>query len=132
MTMIFKSLVAVAAISVPGVALAQSSDADYCRALVAKYEQYLDMSSKRGRQPQSLEAREAVTKCKVGDASGIPGIEKALRDAKYSLPSRAVSSGAPVAKDANCGAETWSTEKMMYVGTPCPSSITEENPAATH
>lgn len=132
MNMMIKGLLAVAAVSLPGIASAQSSDADYCRALVSKYNQYLDMSSKRGRQPQSLEAREAVAKCQVGDASGIPGIEKALQDAKFSLPSRAVSSGAPVAKDANCGVETWSTDKMMYVGTPCPSDITDENPAAHH
>jgi len=31
---------------------------------------------------------------------------------------------------SNCGVETWSTDKMMYVGTPCPSGITYENPSA--
>ena len=132
MNTILKGLLAVAAVSLPGVASAQSSDADYCRALVSKYEQYLDMSSKRGRQPQSADAREAVAKCKVGDTSGIPGIEKALTDAKFSLPSRAVSSGAPATKTANCGPEIWSTDKMMYVSTPCPEDITEESPAARH
>lgn len=120
MIAIFKGLLAVTAISVPGIALAQSSDAEYCRALVVKYERYLDMRLRHGRMPQSVEARESVAKCQVGDVSGIPGIEKALQDAKFSLPSRAVSSEAPVAKDANCGAETWSTEKMTYVTTPCP------------
>jgi hypothetical protein len=126
MTSNFKGLIAVVAISMPGVALAQSSDGDYCRALVAKYEQYLDMSSKRGRQPQSLEAREAVARCKIGDQSGIPGIEKALQDAKFSLPSRAMANPASAIKEANCGPETWSTEKMMYVGVPCPTSTTQE------
>ena len=42
-----KGLLAVIAIGLPGVAFAQSSDAQYCAALVGKYEQYLDMSSKR-------------------------------------------------------------------------------------
>lgn len=120
MSAIIKSLLAVAAISLPGIASAQSSDVDYCRSLVAKYEQYLDMSSKRGRQPQSLESRYAVAQCKVGDGAGIPGIEKALQDAKFSLPSRTAADAPAPAKDANCGIETWSTEKMAYVGTPCP------------
>ena len=31
---------------------------------------------------------------------------------------------------ANCGVETWSTDKMAYVGTPCPAGITYENPAS--
>ena len=120
MTKTWKGLLVVAAISLPGAASAQSSDADYCRSLVAKYEQYLDMSSKRGRQPQSLEARAAVAQCKVGDVAGIPGIEKALQDARFSLPSRTEAGAAAPTKDASCGIEAWSTEKMMYVGTPCP------------
>ncbi len=124
-----KGLLAVAAVSLPGVAFAQSSDAAYCGALVGKYENYLNMSAKRGQQPQSLEARMAVEKCKAGDAAGIPGIEKALRDAKYDLPSRAATPATSVTKAADCGIETWSTEKMMYVGTPCSSGTTYENPA---
>ena len=46
-----KVLPAIALVSLPIAAIAQSSDADYCRALVAKYEQYLDMDSNRGQQP---------------------------------------------------------------------------------
>ena len=83
-----KSLLAVVAVALPGVAFAQSSDAQYCTALVSKYEQYLDMSSKRGQQPQGLDARAAVEKCKAGDPSGIPDIEKALKAAQYDLPPR--------------------------------------------
>jgi hypothetical protein len=124
-----KALLAVVAVSLPGVAFAQSSDAEYCGALVSKYEQYLDMSSKRGQQPQSLEARTAVEKCQAGDPAGIPGIEKALEDAKYGLPSRSATPVASTTKAADCGVETWSTEKMMYVGTPCTSGQTYENPA---
>ena len=124
-----KALLAVVAVSLPGVAFAQSSDAEYCGALVSKYEQYLDMSSKRGQQPQSLEARTAVEKCQAGDPAGIPGIEKALEDAKYGLPSRSATPVASTTKAADCGVETWSTEKMMHVGTPCTSGPTYENPA---
>ena len=124
-----KGLLAVVAVALPGVAFAQSSDAQYCTALVSKYEQYLDMSSKRGQQPQSLEARTAVEKCQAGDPAGIPGIEKALQDAKVALPSHTVTAGASSPTDPNCGVETWSTDKMMYVTTPCASATTDENPA---
>lgn len=78
----------VAATLMPIAAIAQSPDAAYCSALAAKYDQYLDMPSKGGQQPQSLDTRVAVEKCKAGDASGIGGIEKALRDARFDLPPR--------------------------------------------
>ena len=84
-TMIVLGLVTMALVSRQGVQ-AQTASASYCTALVQKYEQYLDMDSKRGRQPQSLESRTAADKCKAGDASGIPAIEKALKDAKLDLP----------------------------------------------
>jgi hypothetical protein len=85
-----KHLLAVVAVSLPAAAFAQTSDADakYCAALAAKYEAYLDQSQRRGEAPQSLEAKAAVEKCKAGDASAIPAIEKALKDAKLDLPPR--------------------------------------------
>lgn len=30
---------------------------------------------------------------------------------------------------SSCGVETWSTDKMTYVGTPCSAGTTDENPA---
>jgi hypothetical protein len=78
----------VAATLMPIAAIAQSPGAEYCAALAAKYEQYLDMPSKGGQQPQSLETRVAVEKCKAGDTSGIAGVEKALRNARIDLPPR--------------------------------------------
>ena len=114
-----KGLLAILAISLPTAAFAQSDDATYCKALVSEYQRYLDMGSKKGRQPQSLEARTAIEKCKTGDAAGIPGIEKALQDAGYGLPSRTATAVTAPAKAANCGGETWSTEKMAYVTVPC-------------
>ena len=81
------ALVAVAML-LPTVASAHSSDSAYCGALVQKYERYLTVGSGKSRPPQGLEAREAVERCKAGDASGVSAIEKALENAKISLPSR--------------------------------------------
>ena len=72
----------------PAASFGQSKDAAYCAALVAKYEQYLDQGYKRGNQPQNVATKDGVEKCKTGDTSGIPAIEKALKDAKFDLPPR--------------------------------------------
>jgi len=72
----------------PLLAAAQASESAYCSALSQKYTQYLDGENRLGRQPGNLGARAAVEKCKAGDTSGIPAIEKALKDAKIDLPSR--------------------------------------------
>lgn len=73
---------------VPVAASAQSATSPYCAALVQKYEQYIDMNTGHTQQPQSLDARAGVERCKAGDASGIPAVEKALRNAKIDLPPR--------------------------------------------
>jgi hypothetical protein len=84
-----KWLLPVIALSLPAAAFAQSNDAKYCQALSDKYTQYLNMGQNKGMQPQSVEARVAVEKCKAGDtAAGIPPLEKALKDAKLDLPPR--------------------------------------------
>jgi hypothetical protein len=57
MNTLTKGLLGAFLFSLPVAAFAQSNDAAYCKALVAKYEQYLDMSSKKGEQPQNLERR---------------------------------------------------------------------------
>ena len=88
MNTLSKAVLAAALFSLPVAAFAQSNDAAYCKALVAKYEQYLDQSSKKGQQPQGVDAQAGVAKCKTGDTSGIPAIEKALKDAKFVLPPR--------------------------------------------
>jgi|FEC22Drversion2_1045045.scaffolds.fasta_scaffold00400_36 hypothetical protein len=119
MNTFLKALIATAAISVPGIAFAQSTNAAYCNALVDKYEHYLDRGSRFGGQPQSAEARLSMAQCQAGDSRGIPGLEKALVDARIGLPSREALPEKASATDRNCGVETWSTEKMMYVGVPC-------------
>ena len=84
-----KLLVAALALSLPMAASAQSNDAKYCAALVDKYNQTLDSSARRGQQSQSLDAKVGIAKCQAGDtASGIPLLERVLKDAKYDLPSR--------------------------------------------
>ena len=54
MNTLIKALLAAALFSVPIAAFAQSSDADYCKALVAKFEQYLDMDSKKAQRLLAL------------------------------------------------------------------------------
>lgn len=76
----------VATTLLPVAALAQSADATYCAALVQKYERYLDTNAGRIQPPQSLDAKAGAEKCKAGDVSGIPAVEKALRNAKIDLP----------------------------------------------
>lgn len=83
---------AAAALLLPALASAQppvpGADADYCSALVKKYETYLDTGSKRGLPPQGLESREAASRCQAGDPAGIAALEKALNNARIPLPAR--------------------------------------------
>jgi hypothetical protein len=90
MNALTKGLLPVVAVvlAFPAASFAQSSDAAYCNALVAKYEQYLGQDSKSGQEPQNVAAKTGVEKCRTGDTSGIPAIEKALKDAKFDLPPR--------------------------------------------
>jgi hypothetical protein len=90
MNTVIKSLLPIVAVALafPAASFAQSSDAAYCKALVAKYEAYLDQNPRLGASPQGLDAKVGVEKCKTGDTSGIPAIEKALKDAKFDLPPR--------------------------------------------
>jgi len=76
------------ALAFPAASFGQSKDDAYCAALVAKYERYLDQDSRQGLQQQNIGTKAAVEKCKKGDTSGIPAIEKAFKDAKLDLPPR--------------------------------------------
>jgi len=71
-------------------ASAQSNDAEYCNALIGKYQHYLSSngSGKHGGIDQDATARVAIDKCKAGDYSGIPVLERELQNAKLELPSR--------------------------------------------
>ncbi len=81
---------------ITGLALASAvpasaqSDAQYCNALIDKYQRYLG-SSGTGQHlgiDQNAAARVAIDNCKAGDYSGIPVLERELRNAKLELPSR--------------------------------------------
>ena len=65
-----------------------SADTKYCDAVVQKYERYIAGGSAKSRPSVGLETRHAVEQCKAGDFSGIATIEKALENAKISLPPR--------------------------------------------
>jgi hypothetical protein len=62
---------------------AAASDATYCEALSAKYREFAG-----GTQSDAVVA-DAMAKCKAGDtATGIPILEKFLKDNKVTLPPR--------------------------------------------
>ena len=69
-------------------ASAQTTDADYCKALTQKYETYIsNMSVGRSAGSGTIDASVAIAQCKDGNtASGIPVLEKKLRDARIDLP----------------------------------------------
>jgi hypothetical protein len=83
-----RGLLAAVVFALPTAAFSQSSDVKYCGALVAKYDSFLNQDPRRGEQPQGAAGRAAAAKCKAGDTSGIPDLEKALKDAKLDLPPR--------------------------------------------
>jgi hypothetical protein len=74
----------------PFSASAQTSDADYCKALTQKYETYVsNMSVGRSAGSGTIDASVAISQCRDGNtASGIPVLEKRLRDARIDLPPR--------------------------------------------
>ena len=61
----------------------------YCSALVARYDEYLNKSGKSGgMQSTNAAANVAAAKCRAGDASDVGALEKALTDAQIALPPR--------------------------------------------
>ena len=77
-----------ASFAMSSIASADTASTDYCNAVVAKYERYLGNNTGRSVQPQGIDARVAAEKCKTGDTSGVAALEKALENAKISLPPR--------------------------------------------
>ena len=82
--MIYRTLVLAASLTVvAGEAFAQTTDAAYCAALSAKYREYI------GSGQADATASAAMAQCSSGNtAAGIPTLEKALKDAKVTLPPR--------------------------------------------
>jgi len=79
---IVEACVISAIVLAPLAGFAQSADAKYCQALAAAY---------RTSNSQNADAAvpEAINQCNQGNtAAGIPVLEKALKDAKVTLPPR--------------------------------------------
>jgi hypothetical protein len=72
----------------PAFAAAQASDAAYCAALAEKYDSYIDTAGDKGGRATPTEIVMAEGKCKSDPASAIPVLERALKAARISLPSR--------------------------------------------
>ena len=83
-------LVPALAALLPFGAAAQTSDADYCKALTQKYEAYVsNMAVGRSPTATAADGTVAIAECKAGNtAAGIPVLERKLRDAKVDLPPR--------------------------------------------
>ena len=70
-------------------AAAPLTDAEYCGALVTRYDTYLNEDGRRGgMRSTDVVANVAAAKCRAGDSSGIADLERALKDAKVDLPPR--------------------------------------------
>jgi hypothetical protein len=72
----------------PVLAIAQSNDSAYCAALSEKFDSYLDTAGDKGGRATPTDIVVAQGKCKSDPASAIPVLEKALKAARLSLPSR--------------------------------------------
>ncbi len=70
-------------------ASAQGDDAAYCKALAQKYQRYVvKIDGGHTVQRGSLDGSVALEQCRNGNAAGIPGLEKELRNAGVELPTR--------------------------------------------
>jgi hypothetical protein len=67
---------------------AQSADAKYCADLKDKIEQYISDGNEKGSVATSLDVEIAKGKCRSDPASAIPVFEKALKNARITLPPR--------------------------------------------
>jgi len=77
----------------PAVAFAQSPAVDiaYCNRLTDLYERYIGRSDNAPSRPNlggSLDADVAAAQCRQGNPSGIPTLERVLRNDGFTLPPR--------------------------------------------
>ena len=75
-------------LGVSGTPRAQADDRAYCESLYAIWEHYIAPIG-RGRFAGGFEAVALVDQCRRGNtAGGIPGLERILRNNRFTLPSR--------------------------------------------
>ena len=71
----------------PVAAVAQGGDAAYCADLGAMYQRYIVIESGQ-RTQRDAGCEIAIDRCRRGDYSGIPVLERKLRNAGFTLPPR--------------------------------------------
>jgi hypothetical protein len=81
-------LTALIALALPFAASAQLDDAAYCNALIQSYQQYVVKVGSHSPNTGSLDGQVAMERCRAGDTSGIPVLERRLRAAGVELPKR--------------------------------------------
>ena len=85
-----RSLAVLVAASLPLTAVAQTSDAAYCEALIRTYYRYVIKINSQSPNTGSLDGNVAVAQCREGNtAAGIPVLEHKLRSNGFELPARA-------------------------------------------
>jgi hypothetical protein len=73
----------------PQQASAPMTDAQYCMALVSRYDTLVNKAGKSGGMLSTNNAANvAAAKCRSGDASDMKDLERALQDARIDLPPR--------------------------------------------
>jgi hypothetical protein len=89
MTRTIAILTVLAGTALPLCASAQQADAAYCSKLGQAYERYVgDNEAQHRGQQRDATVTTAISKCSTDSATSIPVIEKALTDAKITLPPR--------------------------------------------
>jgi hypothetical protein len=88
MKTVTRTLLVFACVALPLAASAQSNDSKYCSALSDNYNTYVLASGGRSHNTASPDIANAMSKCSSNAAAAIPVLEKALNDAKVSLPPR--------------------------------------------
>ncbi len=84
----FLLLLAALAVSSPGPSVAQTADTAYCARLAELVIKYIGKQINGQNRPDS-ESLVAIDRCDQGDTgSGIPVLEKKLRDGGFTLPGR--------------------------------------------
>jgi hypothetical protein len=73
-------------LALPFAAFAQSGDAKYCAALSDKYTTYAQSSGGKSHNTPPADIANAMSKCSTNASASIPVLEKALNDAKVTLP----------------------------------------------